>query len=70
MLPDGGNRIQCAELKSSILLLLVSVYMPYKGLSDNIEDFQDCLDQLNEICQKYSSTHKLIIGGDFNEDLY
>ena len=37
-------------------------------ISDNIEDFQDCLDQLNEICQKFSLTQKLIIGGDFHED--
>ena len=71
MCPDERNRIQCVELKRCILLLLVSVYTPSNNqpmISDNIEDFQDCLDQLNEICQKVSLTQKLIIGGDFHED--
>ncbi|MCG7879544.1 MAG: reverse transcriptase family protein [Candidatus Thiodiazotropha taylori] len=68
--PDGGNRIQCIELKGQTPLLVISVYMPCKGLTDNVEDFNDCLDQLNEIIQKYSSTHIVVIGGDWNEDLY
>ena len=44
--------------------------MPCKGLSDTFEDFIDCLDQLSEIIQKYSSDHLIIIGGDWNEDIY
>ena len=67
---EGGNRIQCVELKGDNPLLLISVYMPCRGLTDNLEDFNDCLDQLNEIIQKYSSTHIVIIGGDSNEDMY
>ena len=67
---EGGNRIQCVELKGDNPLLLISVYMPCRGLTDNLEDFNDCLDQLNEIIQKYSSTHIVIIGGDWNEDIY
>ena len=50
-------------------LLIISVYMPCIGLSDNIEDFSDCNDQLNEIVQKYSGTHKILLDGDMNEDL-
>lgn len=68
-LPDGGNRIQCVELKGQECLLIISIYMPCKGLSDNIEDFMDCVDQLNEIVTKYRATHKIIIGGDINEDI-
>ncbi|MCG8033052.1 MAG: endonuclease/exonuclease/phosphatase family protein, partial [Candidatus Thiodiazotropha taylori] len=68
-LPDGGNRIQCIEIACEKPLILVSVYMPCKGLKDNSEEFADCLDQLTEVYQKYSSSHRVIVGGDFNEDL-
>ncbi|MEW8548177.1 MAG: endonuclease/exonuclease/phosphatase family protein, partial [Candidatus Thiodiazotropha sp.] len=68
-LQDGGNRIQCVEVKGHEPILFVSVYMPCKGLSDNLEDFGDCVDQLNEIVLKYQATHKVIIGGDLNEDI-
>ena len=44
--------------------------MPCWGLRDNLEDFYECLDQLNEIMQKYMSTHITFIGGDWNEDIY
>ena len=69
-LPDGGNRIQCIALHGKKPLLLVSVYMPCKGLKGNEEEYKDCLAQLGEICLKYSSSHMVMIGGDFNEDIY
>lgn len=31
--------------------------------------YSDCFDQLYEIVQKYSSTHDIIIAGNFNEDI-
>ena len=43
--------------------------MPCRGLRDNVEDFTDCILQLQEIYQKYSTTRIVIFGGDFNEDL-
>lgn len=68
--PDGGNRIQCIEISTTHKpLLLVSVYMPCKGLKGNVEEFTDCLAQLTEIYEKYTHTHILVIGGDFNEEL-
>ncbi|MES9880811.1 MAG: reverse transcriptase family protein [Sedimenticola sp.] len=66
---DGGNRIQCIEINGQDPLLVVSAYMPCRGLNDNVEDFVDCLDQLQEIVNKYSNTHSIVIGGDFNEDM-
>ena len=68
-LPDSSNRIQCIEISCKDPLIIVSVYMPCKGLRDNVEDFTDCISQLHEIYQKYSTTHTVIFGGDFNEDL-
>ena len=49
--------------------LIISVYIPYKGLTDNVEDFRDCVDQLYEIVSKYKSTRGIFIGGDINEEL-
>ncbi|MCG7866407.1 MAG: hypothetical protein JAY74_08520, partial [Candidatus Thiodiazotropha taylori] len=69
-LPDGGNRIQCIEVSSRNPLLIVSVYMPCRGLRENVDEFHDCLAQLREIVQKYAGTHMVMVGGDFNEDLY
>ena len=61
---DGGNRIQCIEVKGQNPIMLISVYMPCMGRTDNSEHFTDYLDQ------KYSPTHTIIIGWDWNEDLY
>ena len=69
VLQDGGNRIQCAELRGENPLLLISVYMPCRGLSDIVEDYNDCLDQLREILLKFSCSHTILLGGDMNEDM-
>lgn len=68
-LPDGCNRIQCIEIAGQFPIILVSIYMPCKGLRENVEEFTECIDQLQEIYTKYSNTHTVIFGGDFNEDL-
>lgn len=60
-IPDGGNRIQCIELKGEEPLLLVSVYLPCRGVNDNYSDFSDCLDQVQEIIHKYEETHLILI---------
>ena len=43
---DGGERIQCVEVKVSgnNKLLVVSAYLPTKGGADSVMDYQDCLD--------------------------
>ena len=33
-------------------------------------EYQDTVDQMFEIYQKYQNTHYIVIGGDLNEDLY
>jgi hypothetical protein len=52
-----------------IKLLLVSIYMPCKGAPNNINDFQECVDILFEIVQTFGTSHTIIFGGDFNENL-
>ena len=67
-LPDDGNRIQCVEIKGHEPVLLVLAYMPCNGMQVCVNEFEDTLDQLSKITAKYSS-HQIIIGGDFNEDI-
>ena len=69
VLPDGGNRIQCVELLTQQPAAVISAYMPCKGLHDNVDEFQDSLAQLQEIIQKFKSSHFIQLGGDFNECL-
>ena len=69
IVPNSGNRIQCITIRAEKPVLLVSVYMPCRGVTDNFEAFSDCLDQLTEIILKYGNTHNIILGDDFNEDL-
>ena len=56
-------------MRRSEPLLLVSVYMPCRGLQGCVEEYEDTLIQLNEVLSKYSNSHRIIIGGDFNEDI-
>ncbi|KAK3087817.1 hypothetical protein FSP39_011014 [Pinctada imbricata] len=69
VLKDGSNRIQCIRVKTtSQPILLVSIYLPAKGCRTNPQDYLDCMDQLQEILDKYQD-HHICIGGDFNEHL-
>ena len=71
VLPDGGNRVQCVELKTKHKpLLLISVYLPCRGKSTTSDEFKDCVDQLHEIITKHEHSHYIVLGGDFNEDLH
>ena len=69
-IPDGGNRIQGIQVAGPRPILLLSAYMPCRGVKENIEDFEYCLAQLYELLQKYGNTHYIILSGDFNDDLY
>ena len=60
VLPDGGKRIQCVELLTQQPALVISVYMSCKGLHDNVDEFQDSLAQLQEIIQKFKSSHFIL----------
>ena len=71
VLPDGNERIQCVELTTNERpLLIVSVYLPSKGRSSNIDEYRECVDQLHEIISKFRDTHIITIGGDLNEDIH
>ena len=66
----GNERIQCVEFTgSSRKILFVSDYMPCKGPQHHILEFQECVEMLYEITQTYSTSHIIVFGGDFNEDI-
>ncbi|CAG2239127.1 unnamed protein product [Mytilus edulis] len=65
----GNERIQGIEVTSDPNLIILSVYLPCKGSSQHLSDFQDCIAQLHEIVSTYQQSHQIIIGGDFNEDI-
>lgn len=66
----GNERIQCVEfMGSSHKLLLVSVYMPCKVPQNHVLEFQECVDILYEITQTYGTSHVIVFGGDFNENI-
>ncbi|CAC5398600.1 unnamed protein product [Mytilus coruscus] len=66
----GNNRIQCIEINGDPNLIVISVYLPCKSSTNSQTEFQECIDLLNEIMTTYEQTHQIIIGGDFNEEIF
>ena len=56
-------------MKSSESILLTSVYLPAKGSKHHLTEYQEAIDQLYALHQKYNKTHTIIIGGDIDKDL-
>ena len=44
--------------------------MQARGSAESDEGFQTTLDELHELIEKFSATHKIILGGDFNASLH
>ena len=64
VLPDGNQRMQCIEVASNeSRCLLISLYMPSRGITNCDVEFQECVDLLSEIVEKYQTSHEIIIGG-------
>ena len=49
---------------------IICLYMPARGSTDSDIEFSATLDQLHEVIAKYSTTHRFILGGDFNASLH
>lgn len=62
---DGTHRVLVTEAHDS--LVVINVYMPCRGGYTN-DEFKEEVDQLDELCKKYSERH-IILLGDFNIDL-
>ena len=67
---DGNNRIVCIQLQNEHQrLLLINVYMPCRNTHTG-DNFNETLDQLQELLAKYRPTHHIIICGDINASLH
>lgn len=64
-LPDGSERTIALQIGG---YTLVNTYLPCRGGKGDVQEFNDELDQLNEVCIKYSNT-SIILTGDMNVDL-
>ena len=62
---DGSNRTVVVETAN---LVVINSYLPCRGSYSNME-YKAEIDQLAEICEKYSTSH-LILTGDYNVDLH
>ena len=68
----GENRMVVIEVQSSPPICVCNVYMPSrnsKGSSRGDDNYQSCLDQIEEVLNTYNSTHAIICVGDFNASL-
>ena len=70
-LPETNTRINVVELKCvAVSFCLVNVYLPARGLAEHEILFEECLNMPNEVFTKYSPTHTIICGRDFNASLH
>ena len=70
-LEDGSEKIQYIEIhgNKNSRLQVISVYLPAKGSKNHVTEFQECIDKIYELIQKYGNIHKILIEGDLKEDL-
>ena len=69
--PDGSDRIAVITIECSPKpLCIINAYLPSQGSTDFRLQYSNHLDQLHEICQKFTSKDYIIIlGGDLNASL-
>ena len=68
-LDDGNNRIIAVEIKTDKQpVCLVNAYMPTKKANSDL-DYQENLDIIQSILDKYEETHSVVICGDMNGTL-
>ena len=66
--PDGGSRIVVTEIVSDPLLCIINVYLSCRN-SKATEAFEDILLELQEVLDKYTCTHAIILLGNMNSSL-
>ena len=70
-LPDGSDRVIAVEIDvKPRKICLINVYLPTRGSADCDIAFQATLDEVHEIMEKFVSSHKILLTGDFNASLH
>ena len=68
----GENRMVVIEVQSSPPICICNVYMPCrnsKGNAKNDDNFQSCLEQIEEVLSIYQNSHIVLVAGDLNASL-
>ena len=69
-LEEGNERVQAVEFTTTqASICVINVYLPTLKLPISKESYQENLDMVHHIIQKYAVTHKVIVCGDFNGSL-
>ena len=69
-LEEGNERVQAVEFTTTqASICVINVYLPTLKLPISKESYQENLDMVHHILQKYAFTHKVIVCGDFNGSL-
>ena len=70
LLPDGSTRVIALQIRGKReSLTLVNTYMPANGSRDKECTFEEVLDEVSELFEKFSPTTSVIWGGDLNGSL-
>ena len=68
---DGSDRVAAVEIDVKLRkICLINVYLPTRGSADCDIAFQATLDEVHEIMEKFVSSHKILLTGDFNPSLH
>ena len=68
----GENRMVVIEVQSSPPICICNVYMPCRNSkvnAKNDDNFQSCLEQIEEVLSIYQKTHIVLLVGNFNASL-
>ena len=69
-LPDGSTRVQVCQLHTQNgFVTIINTYMPTEGTHDSENTYDDVLDEVHDIMQKYKSSSSIIWAGDLNGSL-
>ena len=69
-LEDGCERVQAIEiLTNEAKLCIINTYLPTLNLPSSREYYQEMLDVLHSIIDRYSNTHRIVLCGDLNGSL-
>ena len=70
-LPDGTNHIIAIELEAEPKpLCMINAYMPCRGRKNTAHQYSESIDIICETVSKYSKSHTIVLGGDFNASLH
>ena len=69
-LEDGCEKVQAIEiLTKEAKLCIINTYLPTLNLPSSREYYQEVLDVLHSIIDRYSNTHRIVLCGDLNGSL-